>query len=184
MGGIVDTVLDISDPAGFFEGLSGKTAAKGTAEALQFQREAAEQERQQRDRAREDVLSLFPSSRDSAQQGFQGALDIFGQSTPMQADLFSQGNLGAQQMISAGLPQIQNALLGLPTDFSAIQPPQQTMPDLSFLKQQLPFSENVLPPEITTPAQDIAEQPNPLAGFLGSGNSGIVGTNPFQRYMR
>lgn len=49
-----------------------------------------------------------------------------------QLDAINQGNYNAQSQIAGGLPQIQNALLGLPIDYSAFQPKQVTM-DTSFL---------------------------------------------------
>ena len=88
--------------------------------------------------ARDDINRLFPQAQQTAQQGFQGALDVFGQSLPAQSDVFQQGNLGAQQAILQGLPQIQNALLGNQVDFSQFQPFQVQQPDMSFFQQTLP----------------------------------------------
>jgi hypothetical protein len=87
--------------------------------------------------ARQDVLGLFPSAEGARTAGFQGALDVLGQTIPQQFDVFQQGNVGAQSALLAGLPQFNNAILGLPLDLSTLQP--QTIGfDTSFAQQQLP----------------------------------------------
>lgn len=129
MSGIVSGVKDT-----FFGGAE-KKAAKAQQKSLE---EAQRLIQENIGEAQGQVRELFPQARQSAQQGFQSALDVFGQSIPAQANVFQQGNVGAQQMLSSGLPQIQNAILGLPTDLSFAQPQQLSMPDLSFLQQQLP----------------------------------------------
>lgn len=88
--------------------------------------------------AREDLLNLFPQAQQSLTQGFQGALDIFGQTLPAQQQAFQGGNVGAQQQILAGLPLQQAAILGGNVDLSQLQPFQQQLPDPSIFQQQLP----------------------------------------------
>jgi len=88
--------------------------------------------------ARGDLFKLFPTAQQNVAQGFQGALDVFGQSLPAQTDVFQQGNVGAQQALINALPQFQNAILGSPVDFSSFQPTQIQTPDLGFFQQQLP----------------------------------------------
>jgi len=87
--------------------------------------------------ARTDVLALFPGFEQNVQAGAQGALDIFGQAVPQQLGAFQAGNVGAQQTLLAGLPQIQNAILGRNVDLSGLQA-QQLPVDLGFAQQQLP----------------------------------------------
>jgi hypothetical protein len=107
--------------------------------------------------ARGDVLNLFPASDTNRNLGFQAALDVLGETIPQQFSAFQQGNVGAQGALLAGLPQFQNAILGLPTDFSGFQP--QTIDfNTGFAQQQLPefiSSTTALAPE---------EVANPLAG--------------------
>lgn len=129
MSGIVSTVKDT-----FFGGAE-KKAAKAQQKALE---QSQEYIRENIAQARGDVMGIFPQARESARSGFQSALDVFAQSIPQQANLFQQGNVGAQQMLSQGLPQMQNAILGLPTNLSFAQPQQLQMPDFSYLQQQLP----------------------------------------------
>lgn len=93
--------------------------------------------REQAGKARQDILPLFDNAAQNRILGSQAALDIFGQSLPAQAQAFQQGNVGAQQSLLAGLPQVQNAILGNPVDLSGLQP-QQLNVDTSFMQQQLP----------------------------------------------
>lgn len=103
--------------------------------------------------ARGDILKLIPSADTNRNLGFQAALDVFGQSVPQQLSTFQQGNVGAQQALLAGLPQMRNAILGLPTDLSGLQA-QQVQFDPSFASQQLPefvATDELLPAEEERP---------------------------------
>jgi len=103
-------------------------------------------------------MSLFPASDTNRNLGFQAALDVMAQAAPQQLSAFQQGNLGAQAALLGGLPQMQNAILGLPANLNAIQP-QAIQYDTSFFNQQLP--EFALSGDVV--GQD--EEPiNPLAG--------------------
>jgi hypothetical protein len=93
--------------------------------------------KQQAEKSREDVLPLFDASQASREAGFQGAMDVMGQAVPQQFSTFQQGNVGAQQALLSGLPQMQNAILGLPVDMSGFQP-QALSYDTSYMNQQLP----------------------------------------------
>jgi len=117
---------------------SSKASSKASKASSGAADKASLQTLQATNRARDDVNRLFPQAQQSAQLGFQGALDVFGQSLPAQTDVFQQGNLGAQQAILSGLPQIQNALFGNQVDLSQLQPFQVQQPDLSFFNQTLP----------------------------------------------
>ncbi len=141
--------------------------------------------------ARSDVNRLFPEARKVADQGFQGALDVFSQSAPAQVDVFQQGNIGAQQQILAGLPQIQNAILGGNVNLGALQP-TNIQTDLGFFNQQLPSYTS--PKELLDQQlqQEIAQyQPSrlkltglasPNTGFTGFG--GPTGNNKFNIFSR
>ncbi len=92
----------------------------------------------QTQRATRDVSKLFGSAEQNLLAGNQAALDTMGQYAPQQFSALQQGNLNAQQQIASGLPQMQNALLGLPTDLSGFQPRGVSV-DTSFLENaQLP----------------------------------------------
>lgn len=88
--------------------------------------------------AKASAVPLFEQGARDAQAGFQGALDIYGQSAPMQAGLFQQGNVGAQNAILAGLPQMQNAILGGNVDLSQMKAFEMQQPNFDFLNQQTP----------------------------------------------
>ena len=91
----------------------------------------------QTQRASRDVGKLFGSAEQNLLAGNQAAMGLMGQYAPEQFGALQQGNLNAQQQLLAGMPQVQNALLGLPTDLSGFQPRTFT-PNLSFLQQQMP----------------------------------------------
>lgn len=115
--------------------------AKSQKDAAKAQKDQAEGNAQfikdQAEKARSEALPLFASGQESRDIGYQAALDAFSQSAPQQFSTFQQGNVGAQQALLAGLPQIQNAILGIPTDLSALQP--QTIDyDTSFIPTEIP----------------------------------------------
>ena len=147
-----------------FFGGAEKDAAKAQQKGIERGIEATEKAVAE---ARGDLFKLFPAAQQNAQQGFQGALDVFGQSIPAQTGVFQQGNVAAQNQILAGLPQMQNAILGGQVDYSALQPTQLQMPDLSFLQQQLP--------QTVDPYAPVMGPENPLTG--STGNIGNIGQN-------
>jgi hypothetical protein len=125
--------------------------------------------------AKRDINRIFPQAQQARLQGFQGAQDIFANAVPQQFNQFQQGNLAAQGTAGSAAQQIQNALMGLPVDFSFLQPQQQPQPDFSFLQQPIqgtqplaPFLQQLgqLKTDLNSP--DLAQ---------GIGNEG--GQNPF-----
>ena len=124
--------------------------------------------------ARGDVTNLFGGAQEAQRLGFQGALDVFGQSIPEQARLFGGGNVAAQEQLISGLPQIQAALLGQPVDFSQFQP-TQLQPELGFTQQTLPqttpISEVLTPPgTLSGPAQAISPQAQRILDAFNKGS--------------
>lgn len=140
----------------FFGGAEKKAAKAsqaGTERGIEAMKEATR-------RAENFAIPLFSQARQDLHQGFQGALDVFGQSLPAQTDVFTQGNLGAQQAILSGLPQMQNALFGNQVDLSQLQPFEVQQPDLGFFQQTLPQDQLL----------QGAEQPEqPVSGGLNVG---------------
>lgn len=146
-----------------FFGGAEKRAAKASQQGLERGIQATKKATA---KAESQLFKLFPAAQQNLQQGFQGALDVFGQSVPAQADVFQQGSLGAQQQLIAGLQQQQNALFGNQVDFSQFQP-VQVQADLGFAQQQLPQfidpfaqTEEVASPAITE-AQRIFQSQGP-----------------------
>jgi len=118
-----------------FFGGAEKKAAKAQQQGIE---RGIDETRRATEEARQAVIPLFGQARQEANQGFQGALDVFAQSLPAQMQTFQQGNVGAQEQLLAGLPQFQNAILGNQIDFSQLQPAQVQTPDLGFFQQTLP----------------------------------------------
>ena len=122
--------------------LAGDRASSKAADAQKSSsKKARKATKRAADEARGDINRIFPQAQQTARQGFQGALDVFGQSLPAQTNMFTQGNIGAQQAILSGLPQIQNALLGGNVDLSQLQTFQAQQPHFDFFNQQLPENE-------------------------------------------
>lgn len=131
---------------------------------------------QQTGRARSDVSSLFPQADTARNLGFQGALDIIGAGINPQIAAFTQGNVGAQNIVNQGMGGFQNAILGLPIGSFA---PQTVSVDTSFLSNpQMPaFAQVALPQQVQPPPQPTLG--GPILQNLGGGgrnvNSGILG---------
>ena len=105
--------------------------------------------------ARNDLFKLFPAAQQNAQQGYQGALDVFKQTLPQQANTFQAGNVAAQNQLLAGMPQYQNAILGAPVDYSRFQATQLQQPNFDFANQQLRYADPYAPLDraISDPSQ-------------------------------
>jgi hypothetical protein len=127
LGGFTETILGDPSPSG--KGAQAAQAAENLA-TREFIKQQAEQ-------ARGDIFRLIPAAEEARRLGTQGALDIFGQTIPQQAQVFQQGNVGAQRALTQGLPQILAALRGTPVDISQFQP-QTLQFDPSFAQQQVP----------------------------------------------
>ena len=113
---------------------ASKDASKTASETTDKQIAATEKAVKQ---ARGDLFNLFPAAEANSQNGYQSALDVFGQFMPQQADTFQQGNMAAQNQILAGMPQQHNALMGGAVDYSQFQPTQIDY-DPGIFQQQLP----------------------------------------------
>lgn len=99
-------------------------ANKDAIKAQQQQNEANNEFiREQAERSRHDLLPLFAAGSENRIAGADAALDAMRLGLFQgQIPAFQQGNVGAQSALLAGLPQIQNAILGNPVDMSALQP--------------------------------------------------------------
>ena len=103
-----------------FFGGAEKRAAKKRVESTQ---EAQKLLSANIDRARGEVRPLFEQAQADITGGFDRARDILQPLAGQQAQAFQTGNLQAQNTLLAGLPQIQNAILGnAPVDLSGLQP--------------------------------------------------------------
>lgn len=123
--------------------------------------------------ARNDASRLFGGSTLDRQVGAQNALNVFRDVVPQQAQQFQQGNLNAQNTILAGLPQIQNAILGGNLDLSGLQASQQMRPDFEFLNQRVTPSNMAETRDFITQQQVDASN-----AALNSGLGAFDSTNP------
>lgn len=121
----------------FFGGAEKKAAQaqqQGLEQAQRISQQAAAQ-------ARGDIMNLFPQAQQTGRQGFQQALDVFSQTLPQQTQAFTSGNVAAQNALLAGLPAMQSAILGTPSQPLDLQA-FQFQPDLSFANQTLASLQN------------------------------------------
>jgi len=137
---------------------SAINATEKAADKSSAQIEAANQ------RAREDLFKLFPAAQQNMQQGYQGALDVFNQTLPQQANVFQAGNVAAQNQLLAGMPQYQNAILGAPVDYSKFQATQLQQPNFDFANQQLQYTDPYAPAPAGPPLTN-----HPQYGQVGQG---------------
>jgi len=69
-----------------------------------------------------DANTLFRQSQQPLQQGYQAAIDALGGTLRQQIDTTARGNYFGQEALLAGMPQFQNAILGMPVNNMALQP--------------------------------------------------------------
>ncbi|ANJ65523.1 hypothetical protein [Pseudoalteromonas virus vB_PspP-H6/1] len=133
--------------------------------------------------ARNDVNSLFPIANQNMLTGATGALDVYNQTAPQQMQLAQQGNVNAQEALLAGLPQMNNALLGNAVDYSGLQSQQQQVPSFNYSMPNFNMGQQATQPQ-ATPEVDL----NAIMGALGGkimsgfgGNGASVGGTNMQR---
>ena len=142
-----------------------KSQERGQDQAIAATKEAAAQ-------ARKDAIPLYQSSQQNALKGFQGALDIFGQTVPAQMESFQAGNVGAQNSLLAGLGQQQAAILGQPMDPNAMQAQTLQMPDFAMFQPEMPDFTSI---DESLGINQPQQVDTPLNQFRGPGNWGRGG---------
>ena len=162
--------------ASVFDDILGTLFGGADTSAQDFQRAANEEARRAVNvstaQARADVLGLFPESDINRNLGFQGALDVLGQTIPQQLGVFQAGNVGAQEALLAGLPQFRSAILGGQFDPSGLQATELAF-DPSFAQQTLPeFSTSAAP---RTQQQQQAQATQALSQLLAGAGGGLSG---------
>ena len=127
------TALALAAGATAASGIASRNAAKNAAQQQSNDLRAAQNlTREATNQARGDISRIFPVAQQNLLMGGQGAMDVFNQVTPQQMQVMQQGNMAAQQALLAGLPQMNNAILGLPVDYSGIQARQLQAPQFNF----------------------------------------------------
>ena len=140
-------------------GISSRNATNKSISASERAGDRASQQLQEATgQARQDLFKLFPAAQQNAQQGFQGALDVFSQALPQQAQTFQDGNVAAQNQLLSGMPQFQNAILGSPVDNSQFQATRLQQPNFNFANQQLQSFDPFAVPQQSQANQAMANQ--------------------------
>ena len=127
---------------GFLSGITEKVFG-GTDNSQQKMQQQANQKSQEyiermTNLGRGDANYLYPQGDYARNQGINAAMGLMGNAMPTQMGLFQDGNVSAQMQLLAGLPQYQNAILGMPVNNQAMQPTRLSMPDPSAYQQRLP----------------------------------------------
>lgn len=111
----------LSDLVGAFTGSTARDAARAQEASL---KEGQQLVKEGVAEATQKLETIFPKAQQQQAEGFQSAINLFSDLLPQQAQTYQQGNVQAQQSLLAGLPQMQNAILGAPVDYSGFQPQQ------------------------------------------------------------
>lgn len=147
------------------------------AQTLSNQR-AQELIREQANLARADVLGIFPAAQQAQQQGFQAAANLFGESIPEQARLFSLGNVEAQRAQTQGLAGFRESILGLPQDFSQDflqQGIQQFTPSFGFTGRDISIPTAPSIDSLGLNRGGLPEIPSFFTGIPRGGEAGFAG---------
>lgn len=124
--------------------------------------------------AKVDINALFGKAEKSRSKGFGNALDFISGAPARQIAPLQAGNQNAQSTVASGLPQIQNAIMGLPVDFSGLQPKSVGSPE-SFnldLSRFLPQPEPVQPAPVQPPPAPRAFDMSKMIGRGAGANGG------------
>jgi hypothetical protein len=101
--------------------MAADKAAKGQQNALNASASATSS-------AEGSVRDLFGKAQVQQDTGINNAMDFLNTSIGRQIQPFQQGNMAAQEQVSSALPQINNAIMGNPVDFSGFAPKQISQP--------------------------------------------------------
>ena len=105
---------------------------------------------------RDDALQLFPASDENRNMGYQAALDLLKISMPEQSRQLRRGNVAAQNVVKASMPQYQNAILGNRVDYRQLQP--------TLLSDNSTYRSQNVPDFIKTGDLPLRNQPNYAPG--------------------
>lgn len=111
--------------------------------------------------ARGDSMGLYPQGDYARNTTYNDALALLGQSAPVDLSMYQNGNVAAQNIYAAGMPQYQNAVLGMPVNNAAIQPYVGMMPNASMYQTQLPDFGTVSSSQAPPAASLTWQQPQP-----------------------
>lgn len=133
---------------------ASKRAAEGQEEALEATTAATAQ-------ARGDITQLFGEAGEARGEAFGKTLEFISGAPSKQITPFQRGNVLAQEQISRGLPQIERAILGQPTDLSgftarSVGAPESFNFDLSQFRRPETLPASRQPTTQATPQFDLS----------------------------
>ena len=163
---IVATVATVGSAVigGIASDRASKRAAKGQKRALEASQTAT-------GAAGTELRSRFGLADVARQRGFGQALDVLAGAPEQQIAPFQQGNILAQEQISRGLPQIQNAILGRDIDLAGFTPRNVGQPsDFNFDLSGINVGVTPPTPAAFIPAAFRREDVEEFAGGLGGGS--------------
>lgn len=98
--------------------LGSRSSSKAAKSATRGQERALTASEAGTAQARGDITQLFGEAEEARAGAFDRTLDFISGAPSKQIAPFQTGNVLAQEQVSRGLPQIQRAILGQPTDLS------------------------------------------------------------------
>lgn len=105
-----------------FGAKSSKDSAKDSLRAQQKQNEQNQKFLEEMYRqGKSDVLKYVPQGAESARQAYERAYEIARQAGQDRLGVATRGNMDAQRTLIAGLPQMNNAILGEDVDLSGLR---------------------------------------------------------------
>lgn len=165
MSWIATAIVGSAVIGGVASNRASKRAAEGQTKALGATTVASDQ-------ARRDITSLFAKAKESRAKGFGEALETIAGSPAKIIEPFQRGNVLAQEQVVRGLPQIQKAILGLPTDLTGFKPRTVGTPE------SFNFDLTGIRPPPETP--DVTAQP----GVVPTGSNFLAGDGIRDRLRR
>lgn len=109
--------------AGLYGAKQQHDSADDALDAQQDQNAASEAFlREQYGKGRKDALKYIPQGAEAAQKAYERAYEIANQAGRKRLNATTKGNVNAQKTLLAGLPQMNNAILGNDVDLSGLKP--------------------------------------------------------------
>jgi len=133
LSGLTEKVFGGTDNSAQKEQIKANAASKAYTEAMAKQSAA-------------QANYLYSQGDYARNTGINAAMGLMGNNMPTQMGMYQNGNVAAQQQLLAGLPQYQNAILGMPVNNNALQPYVGAMPSPESYRTQLPSFGMQAPP--------------------------------------
>lgn len=106
--------------------VTGYVADRGARRAADVARDSNDAQLQylaaSEQKARDEANRLYPEAEEARNQGYQRSMDFLSGAQQPIMNAMQDGNVGAQNVLAGAAPQMQNAILGGPVDYSFMQP--------------------------------------------------------------